>query len=198
MEKLDLLKLHKDEYAAPKQPAIVNVKPGKYLAISGEGRPGDETFGAQVAALYGLAYTIRFARKREGRGDFKVCPLEGIYRALDGTGQDALHTSWKLLIRMPPDTTVSELRSAVEAVRKRGRTGPFGSVALEKLAGGKCVQMLHIGPYNTEHETVARIQEFAAKQGLALSGGHHEIYISDPTRVAPEKLKTILRYPVRS
>ncbi len=198
MEKLDLFKLHKDEYAAPKQPAIVNVKTGKYLAISGEGRPGDETFSAQIGALYGLAYTIKFTRKQEGRGDFKVPPLEGIYPALDGAGEQTMHMSWKLLIRMPPDTTASELKSAVAAIRKKGKTGPFDSVALEKLAEGKCVQALHIGPYNTECETVERMREFAAKQGLAVSGEHHEIYISDPTRVAAEKLKTILRYPVRS
>ena len=105
---------------------------------------------------------------------------------------------WKLLIRTPDFIGEEDLRQAVAVLLKRGKGEEVKRVRLETLAEGPCVQMLHVGPYERECETIAAMQAFAEKQQLRFSGKHHEIYLSDPRRVPPERLKTILRQPVRS
>lgn len=200
METLDLFKLHKDEHVSPKEPALVTAKSGKYLAISGQGTPGNELFQSQIGALYGLAYTIKMKRKYGDGRDFKVPPLEGIYWGPDPDAcimeQPTTALKWKLLIRMPANASARELKAAAAEIAKKGKTGPFDAVRLETLNEGKCVQVLHIGPYNAEVETIARMQAFAESKRTRLSGPHHEIYLSDPRRVPPERIKTILRQPV--
>ncbi len=199
--KIDLWKLHKDEYATPKSPALVTVREGIYLAISGRGEPGGPEFTDKVGALYAVAYTVKMTRKFAGLQDYVICKLESQWW-LDGPDQDFARVprdqwNWRLMIRTPEIVTQAELRQAVSALTEKGKAPSANQVKLESFAEGLCVQMLHIGPYDRECDTIARMRTLADAQGLEFHGRHHEIYLSDPRRVAPEKLKTILRIPVR-
>jgi hypothetical protein len=198
--KIDLYKQHKLEYAAAKKPALVEIKPAVYLAIEGQGEPGGEQFKASIGALYGAAFTIKMTRKFGGEQDYGICKLEGQWWSDSGPDlskapKDQWH--WKLLIRTPGFVTEEELRKAAAVLIKRGKGKEVEQVRLESLAEGTCVQMLHVGPYDQECVTIARMKEFAADKQLEFHGRHHEIYLSDPRRVAPERLKTVLRCPVR-
>jgi hypothetical protein len=200
-EKLDLYKLHKAEYAATRKPVLVEIKPATYLAISGQGAPGGERFTASIGALYGVAFTIKMTRKFAGKQDYAVCKLEGQWwsepaQDLAKLPPDQWH--WNLLIRTPDFISDADLRQAVKVLLKRGKGEDVKRVGLQTLAEGLCVQMLHVGPYEKECETILEMRAFAEKQQLQFSGKHHEIYLSDPRRVPPERLKTILRHPARS
>jgi hypothetical protein len=200
--KLDLYKVHKADYAAPKKPALVRLKPATYLAISGRGAPGGNEFTACIGALYGMAFTIKMTRKFAGQQDYSVCKLEGQWWA-DGSDLSLAsapkeHWHWKLMIRAPEFIKEKDLEQAAAVLVKRGKGANVERVRLETLDEGDCVQMLHVGPYEKEHETVALMEAFAGKQELRFHGRHHEIYLSDPRRVPPERLKTILRHPVKA
>lgn len=200
-EKVDLYKVHKEDYIAPKKPTFVNVKKAQYLAVSGRGAPGSEAYQSKIAALYGVAYTIKMTRKFEGREDYVVCKLEGQYWAddepTDFSDIQPEELNWRLLIRTPDFIKKKDLKEAVGKLIDRGKGEGVDKVEIVSLAEGKCVQMLHVGPYDKEQVTVQKMLEFAEAEGCAAHGRHHEIYLSDPRRVAPEKLKTILRLPVK-
>lgn len=196
---MDLYREHKEEYAAKRTPAIVKVAAAKYLTIEGEGRPGNKRFQDAVGALYAMAYTIKMARKFAGQ-DYKVCQLEGLWWSTSGSDVFAVGTDklgWKLIIRVPDFINAKDLRDAVETLEKRAKKVPFGQVKLEMIKEGECVQQLHVGPYKTEPATLDAMRKFAQSKGEDFGGLHHEIYLSDPRRVTAEKLKTILRYPVK-
>lgn len=197
--KIDLYKQHKAEYAAKRQPGLVRIARAQYLAIDGQGAPGSELFTAAIGALYGIAFTVKMARKFSGRQDYTVAKLEGLWW-VDGQ-QDFMAAPkaswrWKLMIRTPDFVSKKEVGDALAVLVKRGRGAGADRVRLESLSEGTCVQVLHVGSYDSEQATIAAMKEFAAAKGLAQLGLHHEIYLSDPRRVAPEKLKTILRMPV--
>jgi len=199
--KIDLYKLHKTEYAATRKPSVVEVKPATYLAISGQGAPGGDRFTASIVALYGVAFTIKMTRKFAGKQDYAVCKLEGQWWGEPGKDLAKLPPDqwlWNLLIRTPGFIDEEDLRSAVAVLLKRGKGEDVKRVWLETLVEGSCVQMLHIGPYDKECETIMVMRAFAEKQQLQFSDKHHEVYLSDPRRVPPERLKTILRQPVRN
>lgn len=200
-EKIDLCKLHKADYATPKKPVLLDIKPATYLAISGQGKPGGPLFTQHIGALYGMAYTIKMTRKFAGEQDYVVGKLEAQWWAGDSSEDLAKvpmsQWHWRLLIRTPDFISKEDLAKAVAALKKKGKSEPVEEVRLESVAEGKCVQMLHVGPYDQENRTVNTMKEYAAAHGLKAHGRHHEIYISDPRRVPPEKLKTILRHPVR-
>ena len=197
--KIDLYKQHKAEYAATRKPGLVKVGKACYLAIEGQGAPGSEMFTASIGALYGIAFTVKMTRKFSGQQDYTVCKLEAQWWC---DGEQGFTTApkqawrWKLLIRTPDFVAQKELAAAVAVLVKRGKGNGAERVRLESLSEGSCIQMLHVGPYEKEHETIASMKAFAGSKGLSLQGRHHEIYLSDPRRVAPEKLKTILRMPV--
>ena len=198
-DKLDLYKKHKADYVTPKKPKLLTVQPASYLAITGQGEPGGEAFVAKVGALYAAAYTIKFARKAGGR-DYVVCKLEAQWwgaRKRNFAEEPRDQWRWKLLIRVPDFVTQRDLTDAVKQLRDKGKAPEAREINLETIDEGRCVQMLHVGPYEKEGETVALMKNAARESGLAFHGRHHEIYLSDPTRVAPEKLRTILRMPVR-
>ena len=201
-QKLDLYKEHKHQYAAPKKPVLVKVGRARYLTISGQGEPGSEAFIAAVGGMYAVAFTIKMTSKFAGR-DYKVCHLEGLWWA---QGRDEgepfvdvpkARWCWKLLIRVPDFITAAELKKARQTLLEKGKAPEAQAVELESITEGQCVQMLHVGPYAAEGETIAAMEELATANGLAFAGRHHEIYLSDPRRVPPERLKTILRHPVR-
>jgi hypothetical protein len=200
-EKLDLYKLHKTEYAAARKPILINTGTAVYLAISGKGAPGADTFQACIGALYSMAFTIKMSRKFAGKGDYTVCKLEGQYWC-DVMGPDFSKVpkedwQWTLMIRTPDFITGQDLESAVASLDKRGKRGLSPEVKLATIDEGVCVQMLHVGSYEREKETVDKMVAFAATAGFVPHGRHHEIYLSDPRRVQPERLKTILRIPVQ-
>ena len=199
---LDLYKLNKAEYAAPKKPKIIDVGPAQYLCFIGAGAPGGDAFQAAVGAVYGAAYTIKMTRKhKKGVGpDYKICKLEGIYWGPGGeadfSGVDPEQWNWQLIIRTPDFISQEDLDEAIEALIEKGKDLDVRNVTLETVEEGQCVQMLHVGSYAKEEETMAKMAEFAEENGVAFHGRHHEIYLSDPRRVTEEKLKTILRMPV--
>ncbi len=198
--KLDLYRLYAAEYAAPRAPALVATKPGRYLAIAGSGDPNAPAFGEKVGALYAVAYAVKMARKKAGR-DFKVAGLEGLWWGVGGNGwmieQPRDGWRWKILIRMPAFVTAAEVSAAAKRLLAKGKAKAIGRVTLERLAEGRSVQMLHVGPYAREGPTMDAMLAFATSKGLKYTGRHHEIYLSDPGRTPPAKLRTILRHPVR-
>lgn len=193
-KKLDLYTQHKSEYVAPKSPVLVDVSPAQYLAISGHNKPGSPEFEQHIGALYNVAFTIKMAKKFAGQ-DYAVCKLEGLWWR-DGKAAAPAWT-WTLLIRTPDFITTKDLKDAVQKLRDRGKDPTVAEVEIKKLKEGRSVQILHVGPYDQEQTTIDAMQKFAASKGLAFDGPHHEIYLSDPRRVAPSKLRTILRHPVK-
>lgn len=201
-EKIDLYKLHKDDYVTPKKPVLLTIKKAAYLAINGQGAPGGEVFCEKIGALYAMAFTAKMTRKFAGEQDYGVCKLEAQWWGENGE-EDFSRTpkekwQWKLLIRTPDFVTKKELAKAAAAIIEKGKSPTVREVQLESFTEGPCVQMLHVGPYERECETIALMKAHAEANGLKLHGRHHEIYISDPRRVPPERLKTILRHPVRA
>jgi hypothetical protein len=200
-QKLDLYKLHAADYATPKSPKLVDIGKAQYLAIEGQGQPGGQQFQDDVGALYGMAFTIKMANKFAGL-DYAVCKLEGLWwhdnpdEPIAAQGTVPLH--WKMLIRTPDFIGKTDLKTAVATLAERGKSPLVGEVRLETLREGRCVQMLQVGPYADEPATIAKMKEFAVANGQMLHGLHHEIYLSDPRRVAAAKLKTILRLPVKT
>ncbi len=199
-EPLNLLELYKAEYAAGKQPTIVNTTPAKYLALTGRGEPGGGEFVKKVGVLYGTAYAVKMKSKFTGR-DFVVAPLEGLWwgtnKKRDFIDEPRDTWNWKLLIRVPEFITNNDMPGPRNGSADRGKSQGGQGVTLETLDEGKCVQALHVGPYSEEPATIAGMKAFALKKGLAFSGVHHEIYLNDPSRVPPEQLRTILRYSVK-
>lgn len=185
--KLDLYREHASDYAARLDPAIVNIARCQYLAIDGAGAPGGPEFEACIGALYGVAFTARMAQKFAGR-DYSVCKLEGLWSDT---------RTWTLLIRTPDFITRQGIDAAIQKLLHKGKTDPVQAVRLLPLNEGWCVQALHVGPYCDETLTLEKMTECASQAGMEFSGTLHEIYLSDPRRVAPEKLRTILRQPVR-
>jgi len=199
-QKIDLYKVHKNEYAASRKPAMVKVKPATYLAISGQGAPGGDRFTASIGALYGVAFTIKMTRKFAGKEDYAVCKLEGQWWSEPPQDFATLPKDqwrWQLMIRTPEFIKQKDLDQAIAVLLKRGKRNEVRQVCLAKLTEGRCVQMLHVGPYEKECETIAVMKAFAGEEGFQFAGKHHEIYLSDPRRVPPERLKTILRHPVK-
>jgi hypothetical protein len=195
-EKIDLLTLYKAEYVAPKKPTLITTRPAIYLAICGTGQPGDETFSTQIGALYSVAFTVKMTRKFAGKTDYTVCKLEARWPEI--SAQDTKRPwKWELLIRTPEFVEPNELVSAAKKLLAKGQPQEVACVQLTPLSEGDCVQMLHVGPYDQEVRTVDAMLAFAKTKGLVSAGPHHEIYLSDPRRVPPARLRTILRIPVK-
>jgi hypothetical protein len=185
--KLDLYRLHAADYVARREPAIVNIARCQYLAVDGAGIPGGPEFQACIGALYSVAFTIKMTHKATGY-NYGVCKLEGLWPELK---------IWTLLIRTPDFVTKEHLDSAIAKLLREGKDVPVQSVRLLPLKEGWCVQALHLGPYINEGPTLEKMRECAAQSGMDFHGTVHEIYLSDPRRVPPEKLKTILRQPLQ-
>lgn len=206
MEKLDLTKKYKTYYHAPTRPEIVDIGPAQYLSLTGTGDPSGEAFAANVAALYPVAYAIKFRCKERGN-DFTVAKLEGQWwfdmQAFPGlTMADApvkvprSEWSYRLLIRLPDYVTAEDISTGIAAAVKKGV--PYAEkVALFNMHEGKSVQMLHKGPFSREGESLQVMHDFMVAQKLSHNGLHHEIYLSDFRKTPQEKLKTILREPVQ-
>jgi hypothetical protein len=199
-QKLDLYKIHKAEYIATKKPALVKTRPAQYLTISGQGAPASSEFQNSIGTLYSVAFTLKMARKSAGK-DYKVCNLEGLYwsgkeESTECFDPNQYGWNWLLMIRVPDFIKEKDLQQAISQLRAKGKAGDFEKVKLESIDEGSCVQMLHVGPYNQESRTIDQMLAFAKQKGLSCRGKHHEIYLSDPRRMPPDRLRTILRFPV--
>ncbi len=209
--KIDLKKEFPDYYKAPRKPVKVILPPAPFVVVDGEGSPESEAFENAIGALYSVAYTLKFACKAEGN-DFTVAPLEAFWWA----GEEEEMTAdpeairdvpwdewrWKAMIRLPGSVTESQFNESQREALTKKELESIKSARMETVEEGMCVQMMHVGPYAAEPETVAVMHEFMRDNGLKHAmregiGPHHEIYLSDPRRTAEEKLRTIVRIPVQ-
>jgi len=198
MEKVDLRRASPELYApSARRFGVVEVPRFEFLAVDGRGDPDTSPeYADAVAELYALSYAAKFASKRMLERDYVVAPLEGLWLGdspepfVAGRRAD---WRWMMLIRQP-DWLTEEVRGEARARAKRD----VSAVREATLAEGLSVQILHVGGYDEEAPTIARLHdEFLPQNGYAENGPHHEIYLGDPRRVAPEKLRTVLRQPVR-
>lgn len=200
-EKLDLKKLDGFQ-AKPDEFRLLEIAEAQYLMIDGRGDPNtSEEYAAALEALYPVAYKLKFASKQQLGRDYVVPPLEGLWWADDMSAftsrRDKSTWRWTMMLMVPEWIGESLFRSAIENVKAKNSPAKIDEVRLERLDEGLCVQTLHVGPFDDEGPVIERMhRDFIAAQNLALRGTHHEIYLGDPRRVAPEKLRTILRQPV--
>ena len=205
----DFKKEFREFYMPKAVPGIVTVPRMNYLAVRGQGDPNveDGEYKRAVGLLYGVAYTIKMSRKGgrqiEGYFDYVVPPLEGFWWQDGVSGVDFAHKEtfkWIAVIRLPDFVVRDDFEWAVvEATAKK--KADFSKVEFLTYDEGECVQCMHIGPYDDEPATVALMHEYMESRGYVLDISdrrrHHEIYLGDPRKVAPEKLKTVIRHPIR-
>lgn len=207
---LDYKKECKHLYLPGKDPSIVQVPPMRFISVRGQGDPNAEggEYQRAVELLYGVAYTIKMSKRGphriDGYFDFVVPPLEGLWWQEGICGFDSSRKedfSWITLIRLPDFVSEAELAWAVEEAARKKRDKDFSSVELLDFEEGECVQAMHVGPYDTEPATVDAMDAYLAEHGymndFSDTRMHHEIYLSDPRRTAPERLKTVVRHPIR-
>lgn len=194
-----------DAYQAKRgQFRVLDVPTMQFLMVDGHGDPNTAPEYAQaLEALYPLAYKLKFASKRELGRDYVVMPLEGLWWAdnMDSftTGRNKSQWDWTMMIMVPDWIDAAMLAEARDQVSAKDRPARLDDVRLETLTEGWCVQTLHVGSYDDEAPLLDRMHnEFIPEQGLRMTGKHHEIYLGDPRKVAPEKLRTILRQPVET
>ncbi len=180
---------------------VVDVPPLQYLALDGHGDPNGPAFTEAVEALYPVAYALKAIGRRDHGRDHVVMPLEGLWSADDWraytSARDKTRWDWTLLILTPDWLDEAAVGEAVETVASRRRPTRLADVRLQPLAEGTCVQTLHVGSFDDEGPVLARMHnEVVPAHGFEMTGRHHEVYLSDPRRTAPERLRTILRQPV--
>jgi hypothetical protein len=206
MGAVDLVKEHRTLYTPPaKHAVIVDVPEMRFLMLDGRGDPNTApAYQEALQALYSIAYTLKFTlRKSAPERDFKVPPLEGLWwTEEEHPSTDAILSSmdlwqWTMMIALPGEVTAIEMQAAASAAARKRDNGQLSAVRLESFAEGLAAQIMHVGPYADEAPTVERLHAFVAEQGYVLAGRHHEIYLGDPRRTAPERLKTVLRHPIR-
>ncbi len=185
-------------FPSAKEPVFVDVPPLQFAMVDGVGSPEAKDFSEAIGALYGVAYTVKFAAKKEGIPDVLVMPLEFL---LWGEGEEDFREAdkkdwrWTMMLMEPPAVTRKLFDESVRQLRDRKNPPGLDKVRLETFQEGKAAQILHIGPYSAEAPTIERLHAFIRENGYRLSGKHHEIYMSNPQRSAPEKLKTVVRQP---
>ena len=206
MSPFDLVRQLKPLYSpSAKHPSIVEAPELAFLMIDGRGDPASsERYQEALLALHGIAYTLKFTlKKAQPERDFKVAPLEGLWWAdaeqpnLDELQADRGAWNWTMMIAVPDAVTAAEVAAAAEAAARRRPLPAAGLIRLERLREGLAAQIMHVGPYADEAPTIERLHAFVSAQGYELHGRHHEIYLGDPRRTAPERLKTVLRRPIR-
>ena len=214
----DYKKEYKEFYMPPKKPGIVTIPKMNYVAVRGKGDPNveDGEYKQAMGLLYGIAFTIKMSymgsHKIEGYFSYVVPPLEGLWWQEESAGtelgkliagMDYAHKEkfhWIAMIRLPDFVTKEDFDWAIAEATAKKKTD-FSKVEFFTYEEGECVQCMHIGSYDEETETIQRMEAFAAENGYQIDitkkRMHHEIYLSDPRRTAVEKLKTVVRHPIR-
>lgn len=191
-----------DCYTAKRNtPQVVEVPDLQYLMLDGHGDPNTPVYTEAVSALYPVAYKLKFTSKKDLGRDYVVMPLEGLWWADDmdtfTNARDKSQWDWTLMIMIPDWITDDMFTAAADQVGAKDRPTRLDDLRLETLSEGLCAQALHIGAYDDEGELLQRMhEEFVPAHSLTMVGKHHEIYLSDPRKVEPAKLRTILRQPV--
>jgi len=198
--------LYKDYFSAKTNPAIVEIGPARFLSFAGKGDPSGAAFTQAIQALYSTAFTVKFICK-SWKNDFVVSKLEGLWWfdeqqfghfSMSEAPLKVPRDQWeyRLLIRMPEFVTSEMTEDAIDSVISKKRMQEAGNVQFFSMTEGKCVQVLHTGPFSEEPKTLQKVSDFVIEKRLARNGLHHEIYLSDFRKTPPEKLRTILREPV--
>jgi hypothetical protein len=192
-----------DSYRARRhQIRLVEVPPLQYLMVDGHGDPNSSPeYAEALAVLYPLAYALKFASRNDLGRDYVVPPLEGLWWAQDmdafTRARDKSAWDWTMMLMTPQWLDVEHLTAVRARVAVKKPALPLERVRLEPLEEGLCAQTLHVGSFDDEGPVLADLHErFLPEHGLVMTGKHHEVYLSDPRRTAPEKLRTILRQPV--
>ena len=201
MARVDFKKELKHLYgASAKEVSLVEVPEMNSLMIDGTGDPNSvPEFQQAVEALYGISYTLKFMIKKAQATDYVVMPLEGLWWTEDMSQfsiEDKGAWQWTLMIMQPEFVTSQLVEQAIDQVRQKKDPPALGKVRFAALHERLGAQIMHIGPYGDEGPTIEKLHSFIRENGYELTGKHHEVYLSDPRRTAPEKLKTIIRQPV--
>ena len=205
----DFKKEYKEFYMPKGKPEIVTVPKMNYIAVRGKGNPNEEEgeYKKSIELLYGIAYTIKMSKKGDykikGYFDYVVPPLEGFWWQENVDGIDYSHKEnfqWISVIRLPDFVTKADFEWAIEEATRKKKID-FSKVEFLEIEEGLCVQCMHSGSYDDEPATVAAMDKFIADNGyendISDTRRHHEIYLSDARKVAPEKLKTVIRHPIK-
>lgn len=199
-------KHEKGIYMPKRKPELIDVPTQHFFTITDSGNPNSSDFSERIEVLYALSYAIRMMNKTmyvpDDYFEYTVYPLEGVWDlSLEGRQKDQWEKDdlrYKIMIRQPEFVTAETIQYAMETVKAKNKVQHIDEVKFESLTDGLCLQMLHIGPYETEQETFDLMDAYAAEQGYErLSLRHKEIYLSDFRRTKAENLKTVLRYQVR-
>jgi hypothetical protein len=200
--KIDLARDLKELYTARREPALVDVPEFPFLMIDGHGDPNvSSEYRQAIEALYSLSYALKFALKRGPRQlDYRVMPLEGLWWVADMSEFSVERKSdwnWTMMIRQPQEVDAGLLTDAVSKAAAKKPLPAASRIRLERFREGAAAQIMHVGPYAAEAPTIERLHAFIAEQGYERVGKHHEVYLGDPRRSAPERLRTVIRQPVR-
>ena len=195
MDKIDFKKTMKELYRATNKVARVKAVEGTFLAVDGQGAPGGEAFQKAIQNLYPVAYTVKFALKNAGTIDFVVPPLEALWHDDPNEVPDMSKWRWRTMIRVPENVNSEQLQEAQSTILEKKGTDT-SDVQLVRWEEGESLQALHIGPYDQVGPVYEQLQSSALLENVTLGPPGHEIYLSDPRRTAPEKLKTIVRMPI--
>lgn len=207
MSKLDLKKENKELYnPSAKEVSVIDVPEMNYLMIDGEGDPNtSKEYQDAIEALFSVSFKAKFISKKESSQDYAVMPLEGLWwveNMEDFDIQDKSNWKWTAMIRQPDFITKNIIEKALKEVEKKKNPPALSRLRFENLHEGLSAQIMHIGPYSEEEPTIEKLHSFIKEKGYELNGSmpgekHHEIYLSDMRRTKPEKLKTIIRQPVK-
>ncbi len=208
MKKLEYRKDLKQYYEPDTKPELIVMPSFKFFTIRGNGNPNDEFFGEYIQVLYALSYAIKMSPKQgitpEGYFDYTVFPLEGVWDILDDAKAefkgiiDKNTLVFNLMIRQPDFVSTGYANEIIELTKKKKKLALLDQVKFESIEEGTCIQMMHIGPYDSEPESFKKMETFSEESGYCrLSKLHREIYLSDPRNTAPEKMKTVLRFQVK-
>jgi len=204
---IDFKKMEKDLYQPKTTPSIIEVGDMIFIAVDGRGDPNTSAeYTAAIEALYGLSYAIKMGNK--SIMEYVVPPLEGFWSVADdfkGGGASITDKSkfvWTMLIRQPDFVTDEIFENAIASVTRKKPNLDISKARLLKLNEGLCVQVMHIGSYDNEPATIVAMEQYAAENEYVIdindTRRHHEIYLSDPRKAAPEKMKTVIRHPIRN
>ncbi|NOZ72288.1 MAG: hypothetical protein GXP38_10305 [Chloroflexi bacterium] len=202
MSKVDFKKKWRHLYnPSAKKISVVEVPPLNFLMIDGAGDPNTSPqYQQALEALFSLSYTIKFRIKKTTGDDYTVMPLEGLWWTEDPGQFSVDHKDqwqWTSMMMQPEFITPEIVTEAITEVRRKKNLAALDKVRFEPYHEGLSAQIMHIGPYAAEAPTIARLHQFIRENGYELRGKHHEIYLSDPRRTRPERLKTVIRQPIQ-
>ena len=201
LDKVDLKKEHKNLYnPSAKEVSVVDVPAMNFLVVDGEGAPTSPQYSAAIEALFSVAYTLKFMVKKGKGVDYSVMPLESLWWVDDMSKFSAYRKDewkWTAMIMQPKYVTSDDFNLAVEQVKKKKNSIALPKVRFESFKEGPSAQIMYVGPFSAEEPTIVKIHAHIQNGGHELNGKHHEIYLNNPATTAPEKLKTIIRQPMK-